>query len=78
MSDGYRVRELLVDNEVLAALLRGVRTLVELDLPPDAHILRIYQRQEDQWAQQFRVQLHSVHWPEVRPDAVDTVALVAN
>lgn len=77
MSDGYRIRELLVDNQVLEAIFRGVRTFVELDLPPDVRIMRIYQRQEDQWAQQFRVQLHSAHWPETRPDAIEMVPVVA-
>lgn len=78
MSNEFRVRELVVDNGVLEALLRGVRTFVELNLPPDVQILRIYQRPTDEWSRQFRVLMVSTAWPEAKPNAIEQVPVVAH
>lgn len=78
MSNEFRARELVMDNDVLEALLRGVRTYVELGLPPDVQILRIYQKPSDEWSRQFRLLMVSDEWPEARPNAIEQVAVVAH
>lgn len=79
MTNEYRVRELLVGNEVLEALLRGVRTHASLDLPDDVRVLRIYQTEDDKWAREFRILMHSSKWPNVPvPSDVPVTELAAN